>query len=323
MLVGFGAKVNDLIDQGQYWRLITCIFLHIGLLHLFFNNYALWIIGQEIERFYGSSRFVLIYLLTGMAGSTASYLFSPSDSAGASGAIFGLFGVMVTFPYRYRKEIPDALRKGIIRSMLPVILLNLGLGFTVPMIDQSAHIGGLAAGVALALVITHKRPDERATALAWRALCVICLTSIALSFIAVFSSYKMPPLKMENLTVSPGKGVIDYWERMNLGLASLRESDEAFKPILEERSGEAASDALKKVERGIDILESSPSIDEEADSYRHRLLDLLAEQKNLLEKYNRSDDRDWNALMRERNSIIARANQFIKDFESWVSGFLA
>jgi len=206
VLIGFGAKVNALIsNQGQYWRLVTCIFLHIGFLHLFFNNYALWIIGQEIERFYGSSRFVLLYLLTGIAGSTASYIFSSSVSAGASGAIFGLFGVMVTFPYRYRKEIPDALRKGIIRSILPVILLNLGLGFTIPMIDQAAHIGGLVAGIALALVIPYKRPEERMTASIWRALCVVCITVIVLSFLAAYSNYDGPPVKLSNLFDSPSQ----------------------------------------------------------------------------------------------------------------------
>ncbi len=87
----FGAKDNALINQQhQYWRLVTAIFIHIGFLHFLLNNYALWIIGQEIERLYGSARFVVLYLLTGVVGSLASYTFNPNaQSAGASGAIFG------------------------------------------------------------------------------------------------------------------------------------------------------------------------------------------------------------------------------------------
>ena len=121
VLRGFGAKQNNLIaEQHQYWRLITSIFIHIGFIHLFLNNYALWIIGQEIEQIYGSARFVALYLATGVAGSVGSYIFNPeATSAGASGAIFGLFGVMATFAFKYRKEIPKALSRDIMRRVLP------------------------------------------------------------------------------------------------------------------------------------------------------------------------------------------------------------
>lgn len=326
VLVGFGAKVNGLVNEGQYWRLVTCIFIHIGFLHLFLNNYALWMIGQEIERFYGSSRFVLIYLLTGLAGSLASYIYisDPKNvSAGASGAIFGLFGVMVTFPYRYRKEIPDALRKGIIRNILPVIILNLALGFSIQMIDQAAHIGGLIAGVALAMLIPYKRPGERMTALVWRVMCVLCIAVIFASFITAFSHYQMPPLRLENLTSNPAKEVKNYWTNLNQGLQHLGESDDAFRPILEKKDSKlVARDALEKIELGIEAVNQAPSIDEEADGYRQRMLNLLRDQKKLIENYNRSESKDWNSLMRERNGIIDEANQFIKDYQAWMPGFL-
>src|SRR5215471_7715563 len=121
VLRAFGAKQNDLIvGHREYWRLITCIFIHIGFIHLFLNNYALWIIGQEIEQIYGSARFVVLYLITGLVGSLSSFYFNPqATSAGASGAIFGLFGVMATFAFRYRKEIPQMLSREIRRRVLP------------------------------------------------------------------------------------------------------------------------------------------------------------------------------------------------------------
>src|SRR5262249_39038114 len=108
VLVALGAKQNALVIGGlQYWRMITCMFLHIGFLHLLFNNYALWIIGQEIEKLYGSARFVVLYVVTGVLASVCSLVLSPEAvSAGASGAIFGLFGVLGTFPFSYPPAIP-------------------------------------------------------------------------------------------------------------------------------------------------------------------------------------------------------------------------
>lgn len=120
-LMAFGVKSNELIDNGEIWRFITPIFLHIGLLHLAFNSYAIWIVGPQVEKLYGGPRFLLLYLLTGIAGVAGSYWYHPYViSAGASGAIFGLFGVLLVFSFKYRKTIPaffsQALGKGIDRK---------------------------------------------------------------------------------------------------------------------------------------------------------------------------------------------------------------
>src|SRR3954471_20883566 len=106
-LMAFGVKSNPEIAQGQWWRFVTPIFIHIGLLHLLFNSYALWIVGPQVEKLYGSASFAVLYVLTGIAGVAGSYLYHPySISAGASGAIFGLFGVLLVFGFRYRAAIP-------------------------------------------------------------------------------------------------------------------------------------------------------------------------------------------------------------------------
>lgn len=201
VLIGFGAKENALInDQHEYWRLVTCIFLHIGFLHILFNNYALWIVGQEIERLYGSARFVVLYLATGIVASIASYYFSPTHpSAGASGALFGLFGVLGTFAFRYRKEIPDTISREIKRRVLPLIMINLVFGFSVAGIDNAAHLGGLVSGAALCLIVPYKRPHESGTAIIWRALQVVCLGIILFSFASAFRSYKGPPPRLSNI----------------------------------------------------------------------------------------------------------------------------
>src|SRR5438874_11975303 len=106
-LMAFGVKSNAEIAKGQWWRFVTPIFIHIGLLHLFFNSYALWIVGPQVEKLYGGGRFVILYVLTGVAGVYGSYAYHPNTiSAGASGAIFGLFGVLLSFGIRYRDSLP-------------------------------------------------------------------------------------------------------------------------------------------------------------------------------------------------------------------------
>src|SRR5581483_4390998 len=158
-LLAFGVKANWLINQGQYWRFLTPVFIHIGLLHLFFNSYALWIVGPQVEKLYGGAKFVLLYLVTGIAGVAGSYWYRPDGvSAGASGAIFGLFGALLVFGIRNRHHIPPFFRRAVGTGVLPVIVINLIIGFTIPAIDNSAHIAGLISGMVLAAVVPFQRP---------------------------------------------------------------------------------------------------------------------------------------------------------------------
>src|SRR5215470_9334146 len=161
-LMAFGVKSNAEINNGQWWRFVTPIFIHIGMLHLFFNSYALWIVGPQVEKLYGGARFVILYVLTGVAGVYGSYAYHPDNSsAGASGAIFGLFGVLLVFGLRYRDSLPPFVKRAVGTGVLPVIVINLIIGFTIPEIDNSAHIGGLLAGAALAAVVPYQRPGAQ------------------------------------------------------------------------------------------------------------------------------------------------------------------
>jgi rhomboid protease GluP len=152
-LVLLGAKFNPYIIEGQYWRLITPIFLHIGLMHLLFNQYALSIFGREIESLFGTARFAAIYLLTGMFGSLASFAFSPAVSAGASGAIFGIIGAMAAFLLRNRETLGQKGREHF-RGLLTMIALNIFLGVTIPGIDNYGHMGGLISGLILGAILS-------------------------------------------------------------------------------------------------------------------------------------------------------------------------
>ena len=154
-LIIMGAKVNSLIDKGQVWRLITCAFLHGGLIHIFFNMYALKILGPEIEYVYGKIKYLVIYLLSAIAASIFSYIFGPqSVSVGASGAIFGLFGAMLIFGIKHRKQ----MGKAYMMNILQVIFVNVIIGISSSNIDNAAHFGGLIVGVLIALLLGERRP---------------------------------------------------------------------------------------------------------------------------------------------------------------------
>lgn len=143
----------QLVRDGEFYRLITAIFVHAGILHLFLNMYALYVIGTQLESFYGSVKYLIIYLFSGLIGSLLSMSFlGDSWSVGASGAIFGLFGALLYFGYHYRVYLGSTLRTQII----PVILLNLIIGFSISGIDQFAHIGGLIGGGIISMAVGLK-----------------------------------------------------------------------------------------------------------------------------------------------------------------------
>lgn len=153
MLTRLGAKDNLAILQGEYWRLITPLFLHGGWIHLGFNSYFLYVIGPQVERPFGHLRFIAIYMLSGMAGVIASFAFSPYPSIGASGALFGLIGALVPLLYRNRKVLANTVRG--LRNILLIIAVNLIIGLT-PGIDNWAHLGGLLTGLALSWFTTPR-----------------------------------------------------------------------------------------------------------------------------------------------------------------------
>lgn len=139
------------VQNGEIYRLITCMFLHADIMHIVFNMYALYLLGPIVERYYGKVRFLLIYFISGLLGSLFSCVFMSSNTyaIGASGAIFGLLGSIAYFTYYYRATLQGLLRS----QIMPVIIINLGLGLFIPGIDISAHIGGLIGGILTSMAI--------------------------------------------------------------------------------------------------------------------------------------------------------------------------
>lgn len=203
VLLAYGAKTNYWIHHGhQYWRLVTPIFIHVNLPHVLINMYSLWVIGPWVEKLYGSAKFVVFWVVTGIAGVVASYLTvipgahpgligsfiikrADDPSAGASGALFGLVGVLFVFGLKYRRELPEGFKRAFGTGLLPVILLNLGIGFLGRgFIDNAAHMGGLLSGAALASVVGYKRPGRpTSVTIAWRVLQIAALVLVLVCFL--------------------------------------------------------------------------------------------------------------------------------------------
>lgn len=153
-LVDFGALSKVLVQYGEYYRIITCAFLHIGILHLLCNMYALYVLGKDIESFYGRYKYIFIYLISAVIGSLTSLTFMDeyTISAGASGAIFGLMGSLLYFGYNYRVTLNNSINK----QILPIIFINLLFGFMSSGVDNFAHLGGLLGGYIASMVVGVK-----------------------------------------------------------------------------------------------------------------------------------------------------------------------
>ncbi len=154
--IRFGSNFGPLTWTGEEWRLLTSVFLHFGIVHLALNMFALFQGGALVERLFGSTRFALIYLLSALAGSVASGWWDPlRNSAGASGAIFGVFGALLAFMLVRGADIPRSYLKSISISTVLFSLFSLGLGAAHPLIDNACHVGGLLGGFVAGLILAR------------------------------------------------------------------------------------------------------------------------------------------------------------------------
>lgn len=195
ILLALGAKDNQSILAGQWWRLITPMFLHLSLVHIAFNGYALYVLGPEVEAWYGTARFALIYFLAGIAGNVLSFAFSPNPSAGASTALFGLIATQLVFFYRNRDKF-GAFGQRRLMNIIMLIVINFALGFSGG-IDNFGHLGGFLGGAAVAWLLCPQyqveplgpdgQPyvvDRNSLQRAWRGVALVALAIAAVTYAA-------------------------------------------------------------------------------------------------------------------------------------------
>jgi rhomboid protease GluP len=292
VLVAFGAKLNSLInEQHQWWRFVTPMFVHINLPHVLINMYSLWVVGPYVEKLYGSAKFVVFWVLTGIAGVVASYLtvrpgmpvgsigrflFKTVDvpSAGASGALFGLVGVLFVFGIKFRHELPEGFKRAFGTGLLPMIMLNLFIGYMGRgFIDNAAHLGGLVSGGILALAVDYRRPGEKSgIATIWQVLQVLAIALVAVSFVKTVQHYKDP---QPAFFVEQPAPVVDAQVQKFVAFAkAMNDGQEAFYLAMKDRN-------LESIEGAIKTLEAAPSLDPAADDLRQRLKQLLIRARDL------------------------------------------
>jgi rhomboid protease GluP len=328
VLLAYGAKLNYLIDhEGQWWRFVTPVFLHVQLpgfgqlpIHLLTNMYGLFMLGPFVEKLYGSAKFVVFWVLTGVAGVAASYLavrpelahgalgqflFKPYDSpsAGASGALFGLMGVLFVFGIKYRRELPEGLKRAFGTGLLPTLLINLFIGYVARgFIDNAAHLGGLVSGMGLALVVGYKRPGTRASvAHAWHVAQAACLALVVVSFAMVVRHFDAPPPRLDNLsqrakTVDARPPTRPFTEAINAGRNALVR-------FFEQSQADGLAPAAER-------LEKTPSLSPEADVLRDDLKTLALRARDI------AGDKALKPPEREE-----RTRQLGADYDGWNGRF--
>ncbi|HEY0078422.1 MAG TPA: rhomboid family intramembrane serine protease [Pyrinomonadaceae bacterium] len=324
VLRAYGAKYNSLINEGEWWRFVTPVFIHIGVIHILVNMYSLFMLGPYVEKLYGSAKFIFFWVLTGIAGVAASYFASMYDmnegflgrflfrggdgpSAGASGALFGLVGVLFVFGIKFRRELPEEFKRAFGVGMLPTILINLFIGYTIPFIDNAAHLGGFLAGVVLALFVHYKRPGQRAgVAVAWHVLQVALLALVVVSFAMVWRNFAGPAPNLngtkENLLTGGKSNAADYIDAINTGLATLAVTlgghHEAAQPVIEK-------------------LAKMPSLNKNADALSAELRILLTRARDLMasKPQGRAAEREREQLLKK---LVADIDDWEKRFDQWV-----
>jgi membrane associated rhomboid family serine protease len=332
VLIAYGAKLNSYINAGQWWRFVTPIFLHGSIAHLLMNMYGLWILGPYVERLYGSAKFVVFWVLSGIAGVVASYLtvrpethaggpvgrflFKAEDlaSVGASGALFGLIGVLFVFGIKFRHELPEGFKRAFGTGMLPTILLNVFIGYVFPFIDNAAHMGGLMAGAVLALFVGYKRPHEPAgVAIFWHILQVGALALVLFSFFMVWRTYTGPPINFNNVSVPqlmPDAKASAFGSNLN----AINEAQTAFVKAMNQ--GDASD-----LDRAAEGLDAAPRLDDATDALRNELKSLLARAKEFTnaapQQPSRPSRQQQRAREDERKKLFADFVAWNKKYQEW------
>jgi membrane associated rhomboid family serine protease len=177
------------VAVGEWWRLPTSVFVHVGIAHLFLNMYGLWVLGRFVEQLFGSARTFALYMVAGTVGAAASHLFSGAPvSAGASGAVLGLAGALLAELGLHRGDYPRRWRTGLFRVLAVLTAANIAIGFAYPAIDQGAHLGGLIAGALMALWLSPRPAWSRAPLLRAAATVIATAAVFALGYGAFAAS---------------------------------------------------------------------------------------------------------------------------------------
>jgi membrane associated rhomboid family serine protease len=308
VLYDFGALVPSMVTAGQWWRLITCNFLHIGLMHLMFNSSALFMIGPQVEDIYGSQKFAFIYLATGIASAVASYLLLPAGSAGASGAIFGLIGLMAAYGYR----LGGRMGRDLMTRMLVWAAIGIAFGF-VANANNVAHVGGFIAGALLAFLLTAEHPTTTRTAAVWNATAIACIGLVAIGFVFAGRVYGTAQEQRYQARKKAQQAPSAIQLIMSVEKArSVVEDTRDIETTSGRDSRNYAQQAAANLRSAASDLEKAPDVDQRGGELKRQLIDLLGKRA-----------RSFNAvandsmLVEAANTEIEALGAVFRGFEEW------
>lgn len=281
VLVDFGSFIKSLVNQGEWWRFITPNFLHIGLMHVLFNSFALYQIGPLTEELYGSAKFIFIYLITGIVAFIASYFFN-IGGAGASGSICGLIGLMAVYGYRQG----GGFGKSLMRSMVQWAVLIIIFGFIVGA-NNVGHVGGLISGALLGFLIKGEHPSTATAAKVWNAVAIFCVVLIAVSFAMVGKNYGAQQERFKQFEVSRNRQQQGAENIITLSRL-IRDADKAIHSIPDSANPGDSHQIAKQLREFGEKISAIPSIDEESNSIRNQITDSLNQTALSLDANNKN-----------------------------------
>ena len=316
VLTTYGAKLNYLVDQyRQWWRFVTPMFIHVNLAHLFINMFSLWMVGPYVEKLYGSAKFVVFWVFSGILSIVASYLtvrpdlatgglgrflFKTADnpSAGASGALFGLVGVLFVFGIKFRRELPEGFKRAFGVGMVPIIVINLVIGYLGRgFIDNAAHLGGLVTGAALALAAEYRRPGDRTSvSILWRVLQALSLVIVVGAFYKVVRNFtRSVPPSPQQIATARQQTFLNFVNALNL--------------LNEQLSRVMHDNDVSQVEAVSQSVAERPAPDARAAELRDRLLAILSK---MVEASNKGQSMD--------QGLTEEKRKWDEDYIEWFKG---
>lgn len=329
VLIAYGAQLNYLINapNHQWWRVITAMFVHTNLLHLVINMFSLLVLGPFVEKLYGSAKFVVFWVVSGIVGSLAAYLtlrpslgngflasfiFRAQDGpgAGASGALFGLVGVLFVFGIKYRHELPEGFKRVFGTGLLPIIFINLFIGFVGrSYIGNAAHLGGLFAGAALALFVDYRRPGARAGInIAWRVLQVLMIAIVGLGVYKVVRNFNRPLLVQVHATPPTTNKEI-----FKIYVTAMNQVQEKVAAVIYKND---LSDLEAVTQQALQV----PVPDARAAELRATLLDILSKLATAAAAASPAPANSTKQPPKLDQKLIDEFNQWRKEYNQWLKG---
>ncbi|MGR9049367.1 rhomboid family intramembrane serine protease [Halobacillus faecis] len=297
-LIQYGAKFNPAIMDGEWWRLATSMFLHIGVLHLFMNMFALYYLGTAVEKLYGTWRFTWSYLLSGLFGGVASFMLNPHVAAGASGAIFGLFGALLFFGVQHKQLFFRTMGW----NLIFIVIINISFGLLVPQIDNGAHIGGMIGGFIATAVVRLPKQMNRPKQLAALVVFLLLISSMAFTgYMGLFNDSKGFSEVQETQELNQSGAYDEVIEITSEALdnpgqyeAALR-FNRSFAYLQKGETSAARKDLIRVLELSPEMAEAHYNLallyqqigeEEKAADHAERAADLNPDQKDFKELFN-------------------------------------